>query len=61
MRRVDIHSEYYAVAREYMIRLEPEDLNNEDFKSRLAQAANLTPDEFEHTFSGVVGRATVVS
>lgn len=61
VRRVDIHSEYYAVAREYMIRLEPEDLNNEDFKSRLAQAANLTPDEFEHTFSGVVGRATVVS
>ena len=56
VRKVDIHSEYYAVAREYMIRLEPEDMNNESMKSQLAQAANMSPEEFEHAFAGVVGK-----
>ena len=56
VRKVDIHSEYYAVAREYMIRLEPEDMNNESMKSQLAQAANMSSKEFEHAFAGVVGK-----
>ena len=55
VRTVDIHSEYYAVAREYMIRLEPEDLADEQFKSQLALAANMSPEAFEQAFAGAVG------
>ena len=55
VRTVDIQSEYYAVAREYMIRLEPEDLNDEQLKSQLANAANMSPEAFEDAFAGAVG------
>lgn len=51
VRTVDIHSEYYTVAREYMIRLESEDLADEAFKSQMASAANMSPDEFQQTFA----------
>ncbi len=56
VRTVDIHSEYYAVAQEYMIRLEPEDLNDEHLKSQLAQAANMSPEAFEQAFAGATGK-----
>ena len=39
IRRVDIHSESYRVARKYMIRLERADLANHEMKLRLAAAA----------------------
>ena len=52
VRTVDIHSEYYVVARKYMIRLEAEDLNDAQFISQMAQAANLSPELFEHAFAG---------
>ncbi len=55
VRTVDINSEYYAVAREYMIRLEPEDLKDSHFKSIMAQAANMSVDAFEQAFAGAVG------
>ena len=51
VRTVDINSEYYAVAREYMIRLEPEDLNDESFKAKLAEAAKMSPEAFEQAFT----------
>ena len=57
VRTVDIHSEYYAVAQEYMIRLEPEDLDDENLKSQLAQAANMTPEAFEQAFAGAAGKS----
>ncbi len=53
VRRVDVDSEYYAVAREYMIRLDAEDWDNQELVSEMAQAANLSPDEFKMTFGGV--------
>ncbi len=56
VRTVDIDSEYYAVAREYMIRLEPEDLTDEHLKSQLAKAANMTPEAFEAAFAEAAGR-----
>ena len=56
VRRVDIYSEYYAVAQEYMIRLEPEDLKNDKLKSQLAQAANMSPEAFEDAFAGAAGK-----
>ncbi len=55
VRRVDIHSESYHVARDYMIRLEKEDLADPDMKLRLATAAKMSPDEFERRFAPVVG------
>ncbi|MEE8465633.1 MAG: diphosphate--fructose-6-phosphate 1-phosphotransferase [Dehalococcoidia bacterium] len=56
VRTVDIDSEYYAVAREYMIRLEPEDLTDEHLKSQLAQAAKMSPEAFEAAFAGAAGK-----
>ncbi len=50
-RLVDVNSEYYDVAREYMIRLEPSDLQNPELLPRLAGLANMTPEEFERTFA----------
>ena len=57
VRRVDIHSESYHVAREYMIRLEKEDLADPEMKQRLAAAAKMPPDEFHRQFAPVVGLA----
>lgn len=56
VRTVDVDSEYYAVAREYMIRLDAEDWNDDHFISQMAQAANLGLNEFKKAFAGVGGR-----
>ena len=60
VRLVDIHSESYQVARDYMIRLEKEDLADPDKKLRLATAAKMTPDEFERQFAPVVRLAGTI-
>ena len=57
VRTVDVDSEYYAVSREYMIRLDPEDWRDRDFISQMAQAANLTLEAFESAFGGVTQRS----
>ena len=57
VRTVDVDSEYYAVAREYMIRLDPEDWSDRDFISQMAQAANLSMEAFESAFGGVTQRS----
>lgn len=54
-RLVDINSEYYEVAREYMIRLEPSDLQDSERLAKLAAAANMAPEEFAKTFSHAAG------
>lgn len=51
VRLVDITSEHYNVARQYMIRLEQKDLDDPATLTKLAAAANMTPGEFEGTFS----------
>lgn len=56
-RTVDVQSEYYSVAREYMIRLERSDLENPEMRTRLAEAAKMAPEEFERAFAPVVGVA----
>jgi 6-phosphofructokinase len=57
VRLVDVHSEYYRVARDYMIRLNSQDLTDDVTVKRLAQAAAMTPDElrgeYGHLFEGV--------
>ena len=60
VRRVDIDSEGYQVARDYMIRLEKEDLANPEMKLQLATTANMTPDEFVARFAHVVELAGTI-
>lgn len=55
IRLVDIQSEHYKVAREYMIRLEREDLEDPNILGRLAAAAGTTPAEFQRLFASSVG------
>ncbi len=55
IRLVDIHSEHYRVAREYMIRLERADLDNPEMLAKLADAAKMTPEQFKARFAHTVG------
>jgi ATP-dependent phosphofructokinase / diphosphate-dependent phosphofructokinase len=48
-RLVDVHAESYAVARDYMVRLEPRDFE-EPRLSSLAAQTNLSPAQFLHRF-----------
>jgi 6-phosphofructokinase 1 len=54
VRLVDIHSEGFRVAREYMIRLEAADFEHAAWVDRLADAARLTPGEFRQRFEYLV-------
>ena len=54
-RTVDIESEYYQVAREYMIRLTPGDLENGPMLGKLSQAAKMNPKVFANKFSVAAG------
>ena len=54
IRQVDLTSNSYRVSREYMIRLEPEDLTDPRRLEPIAAAANLTPDEFRSRFGYLV-------
>src|SRR5262249_10849626 len=53
-RLVDIGGEPYECARRYMIRLEPQDFEEPQL-TKLAAAANLTPEQFRQRFGYVVG------
>ena len=54
-RKVDICSDHYNVARQYMIRLERQDLAVPAVRDKLAQAANMSGEEFDRAFAPVVG------
>jgi 6-phosphofructokinase 1 len=54
VRYVDTNTESYDVALEYMIRLKPEDFQDEEQVRKLAMSANLTPDEFTNRFKYLV-------
>jgi 6-phosphofructokinase 1 len=55
VRLVDIRSEHYKVAREYMIRLEQEDLDDPDAKARMAEAAKIPVEDFDQAFGAAAG------
>jgi 6-phosphofructokinase 1 len=55
VRMVDVESEGYRVAREYMIRLEREDFEYSAWVEKLARAANLTVEEFRTRFEYLSG------
>jgi 6-phosphofructokinase 1 len=50
VRTVNIDSESYQVAREYMIRLEPEDLRHPDRLDPIARAAQMAPGDFAERY-----------
>jgi len=50
VRRVDIHSARYAIARRYMIRVRRDDFEDAAEIARLAAGANLSPQEFKARF-----------
>ena len=52
VRMVDVTTESYEVARNYMIRLEPEDLREPQL-SRLAGQTTLSPEDFRARFERV--------
>lgn len=49
-RAVDVETESYQVARDYMVRLGPKDFSDAAWVAKLAEAAGLTPAEFRARF-----------
>jgi 6-phosphofructokinase 1 len=47
VRRVDVDSQLYRVAREYMTRLESEDLEDPEMLAKLADELGVTPEAFK--------------
>jgi len=56
IRYVDIHTDSYAVAQEYMIKLKKEDFEEPDNLLMLAKASKMTPEAFRDKFEYLVGR-----
>ena len=54
VRRVNVHSAHYTIARRFMIRLRRDDFSDPHELSRLAATAGLSPEEFSTEFSHVV-------
>jgi 6-phosphofructokinase 1 len=50
VRQVDVESTSYRVAREYMIRLDPEDLADGAKLGPIAEAAGMTPEQFRDRY-----------
>ena len=53
IRLVDIKSEYYQIARQYMTRLESADFNNDKTLYAMATAMHIPPEEFRNTFKSL--------
>jgi ATP-dependent phosphofructokinase / diphosphate-dependent phosphofructokinase len=58
VRKVDLNSEAYEVARKYMIRLEQDDFRTSEL-DRLASVTNLNPEDFKKRFAYLVDQTTV--
>ena len=54
VRMVDIESQSYQIARQYMIRLTEADVNNQDALGRYAALTGLSPEAFRERFSTVL-------
>jgi 6-phosphofructokinase 1 len=57
VRMVNVESEGYRVAREYMIRLEAKDFEDPSWVEKMADAANMTTAEFRNRFGYFTGQA----
>lgn len=56
VRMVDTQTEYFKIARRYMIRLRRDDFDKPEEIERFARVANLTPEEFKNRFFYLVDR-----
>ena len=54
IRMVDLSSEYYQIARRYMIRLSEEDFNDAHELAKYAATSNVSLDEFRKQFAYLV-------
>ncbi len=54
-REVDTSSMSYRTAREYMIRLDPDDLRDPEKLAPIAEAAGITPDQFRDRYAYLAG------
>lgn len=54
VRMVNIDSEYYASARDYMVRINPEDLEDKELVKRLAAEARMEPAAFRKQYADVI-------
>ena len=54
VRMVDVHAEYYTIAREYMVRLTREDFDDPQAIEKYAAVLHITPEEFRTKFSSFV-------
>lgn len=52
VRMVDVESQSYQIARQYMIRLTEDDLKNPDLLGRYAALSGLSIEVFKERFSG---------
>ena len=50
---VDVQSEYYKIAREYMVRLEKADLESKEKLQKYAEVLQLSPEECRSKFSSL--------
>src|SRR5207244_3148500 len=58
VREVNVDSHSYRVAREYMIRLERQDLDDRGTLDRMASVAGTTPEDFVGRYGYLVGAGT---
>ncbi|HYE12956.1 MAG TPA: diphosphate--fructose-6-phosphate 1-phosphotransferase [Pyrinomonadaceae bacterium] len=58
VRMVNVASEGYRVAREYMIRLEPGDFADASWARKMAQAGNLSEEQFRDRFGYMSGHVS---
>ena len=56
VRRVNVKSDLYRVARSYMIRLERGDLDDPDMLNKLATQAKMTPEAFRERYLNAATR-----
>jgi len=56
VRMVNVESEGYRVAREYMLRLEAKDFEDPSWIEKMALAGNMTADEFLDRFGYLSGQ-----
>jgi 6-phosphofructokinase 1 len=57
VRPIDVQSDHFKVALEYMVRLKEEDLENPERLTGIAEAAGVSPAEIKATFGPIVSRA----
>jgi 6-phosphofructokinase 1 len=54
VRMVDVHSDRFKIAKNYMLRLKAEDFEDPNQLARLAKVARVTPERFKEEFGYLI-------